>query len=108
MDIVTSEFLAAIPNPSVAAVFSTTATLPTAINPAEFLNEVITGYHEAQKDFNQNLTAPPYVSVVANPVYQPVIMDGNGGYYQDKSWNVTIRQSLAINDTVAREGIVQI
>ena len=99
MDISAASFFAAIPNTTVSACLTTTSTLPSSVNPAEFVDNVLQGYRAAQEAYNDGQTAPPYVSVVASPSYQPVILDANGDRYQDKTWTANIRHNLTISDT---------
>lgn len=104
MDISAASFLAAIPNTTVSACFTSNATLPETVNPAELVDQIMQGYRAAQETYNAANTAPPYVSVVPSPSYQPVILDANGNRYQDKVWTANIRHNLTVSDTNAREG----
>lgn len=103
-EITNSSFFSNIPNTTVAACFTSSGTLPLTITPAEVLFSVVKGYREAQVDFNDAATVPPYVNTVGPQVNGPTILTDSDGDYRVVTYTTQFRQYIGPNDINPQNG----
>lgn len=97
-----------IPNTSVAACLTSTATLPSAISTSEALYNLVVGFRDAQDQYNnESVTAPPYLNTVS-----PIIYDSNlqadvaeGNDYRTVQASMTFRQYINETGIKGQEGL---
>lgn len=107
MDITNAGFLTKLQdaNSSVGLLFSSSATMPSTVKPAEVVHAVTKAYYDQQKVQNLANTAPPYINTVGPFVPQVVLFDAAGNPYQELVSSVRIRQQLAVDAVVGGEGL---
>ena len=93
-DITSNDWISSIPNTSVAACFSTGATLPSTILPSEALHQLALGYRIAQQSANEESTGPAYIAVASPIVFGTGIAKDEIGDYRTITHRFIVRQYL--------------
>src|ERR671932_1198446 len=108
--ILRTEFLANLAevSPSVAACFTSTATLPTTISPTEASFAITEALLLTQEEYNDTRSSPPYLSVVTSRFDgNPIIFDGN--YIRSRKRKINYHEVLGpvdVNSPTSAERII--
>lgn len=78
-------------NATVGSVF---ANLGTTVTPMEILEDAIFAYNKAEKEFNDNRSAPPYLNSVSNPSTGTIIFDSDGLPLQPVTYQVNLLRAF--------------
>lgn len=103
-DIELNDWISNIPNTSVSACFTSTATLPAAISPSEALHQVALGYRKAQEEVNNGSTGPLFISVASPIVFGTGVLKDDVGDYRTVTHRFTVRQYLDPDNIGANSG----
>lgn len=93
-DIANSAFLAALAHTSVAACFTSSATLPSNISPVQVLDSVLEAYKVAQSDANEINTGTEFINTIVSVRNEPILFDGNNNPYMDTVSTVRVKKIL--------------
>lgn len=97
-DIENSNFLAALNHTSVAACFTSSATLPDSITPVQVLNSVLEAYKTSQSEANEANTSTEFINTIVNVQNEPILFDSNNNPYMDVVSTVRIKKILTTSD----------
>jgi len=97
-DIENSDFLAALNHTSVAACFTSSATLPSNVTPVQVLNSVLEAYKVAQSEANEANTGTEFINTIVNVRNEAILFDGNNNPFMDVVSTVRIKKVLTTSE----------
>lgn len=76
------------------SVGSTFADFGTTVTPMEILEDALSAYNKAEKEFNNNRSEPPYLNSVSNPSTGTIIFDSDGLPLQPVTYQINLLRAF--------------